>query len=217
MQAIIFDLDGTLVDSAPDIHSSVAKLLEANGRQPIVLETIRTFIGNGVPKLVERVMRHSNIEYSKEAHARLTEELIKFYMDDPTSKTTLYPGVVDVLVALKERGFILGVCTNKIHKISLQVLEGLGIEGFFSSVIGGDSLPTSKPDPAMLLASIKELGAKKIVYVGDSEIDAETAVAANVPFVIYTKGYLKTPLSEVPHKAQFDDYANLPEILRSLI
>lgn len=85
----------------------------------------------------------------------------------------------------------MGVCTNKVHKITLQVLEGLGISNFFGSVIGGDSLPTHKPDPAMMHACIKELGADDVVYVGDSEVDAATAVAAKIPFLLLVRAIEK--------------------------
>lgn len=110
----------------------------------------------------------------------------------------------------------MGVCTNKVHKITLQVLEGLGISDFFGSVIGGDSLPTHKPDPAMLFACIKELGATNVLYVGDSEIDAATAVAAKVPFLLFSEGYRKSPVESIPHDDVFPDFNDLPALLNGL-
>ncbi len=216
MSAIIFDLDGTLIDSAPDIHFSANILLIENEYEAIDIATIRSFIGNGVPKLVERIMRHRQIEFSTKSHQDLCEQFIEIYSKNPIAKTILYPNVRKTLDSLYQQGFKLGICTNKMHAITKLIIKELKIDNYFSSIIGGDSLPTNKPDPKMLFASINELGAKKSIFVGDSEIDASTAQNANVPFVLFTEGYLKAPLDEVYHSAKFSDFSELEEKLRNL-
>ncbi len=216
MKAVIFDLDGTLVDSAPDIHATANALLRSMGYQPMTLETIRSFIGNGVPVLVKRMMAEAGIPYTPERHAELTATFERLYSEKPVAYTVLYPGVRDALEVLAQRGYAMGVCTNKVHAITLQVLEGLRIDGFFGSVIGGDSLPVHKPDPAPLHACIKELGADSVVFVGDSEVDGATAEAAQVTFALYTNGYRKKPVAEIPHDVSFTNFADLAGFLAAV-
>lgn len=216
MRAIIFDLDGTLCDSAPDLRATSNVLLRSMGYPPLSLEVIRSFIGNGVPKLVERVMRESDIEFTKERHADLTESFEKLYSENPVVKTVLYPGVRDALELLHSRGYKLGVCTNKVHGITLQILKGLKVDHFFEAVVGGDSLPTRKPDPAMLFDCVAQLGADKVWYVGDSEVDSATAVAAKINFSLFTNGYRKSPVSEIPHDTRFSTFADLAGFLSAV-
>ena len=216
-RAVIFDLDGTLVDSAPDIHASANALLRAMGYQPIAYDLLCSFIGNGIPKLVERVMRASHIEVTEARHAELTARFSALYAEKPAEKTTLYPGVLALLDSLRDRGFGLGICTNKAHGLTLKVLDGMGLGDRFGSVIGGDSLPVKKPDPAPFFACRDALGADEVVYVGDSETDAATAQAAGVPFALFTEGYRKTSVALIPHQVAFSDYGKLAPLLDALL
>ncbi len=210
MRAVIFDLDGTLVDSAPDIHASANALLKTLDLEPLSLELVRSFIGNGIPKLVERVMKAADIDFTEKRHEELTAAFIKIYDKNPVDKTTLYPGVRDILDLLQSRGYAMGVCTNKAYDLTVQVLKGVKIDKYFTAVVGGDSLPTNKPDPAMLKDCIKRLNATSVVYVGDSEIDSATAAGAAVPFVLFTNGYRKRPVSEIAHRTRFSTFSDLP-------
>ncbi|MGE4610267.1 MAG: phosphoglycolate phosphatase [Paracoccaceae bacterium] len=216
MRAVIFDLDGTLCDSAPDLRATANALLRSMGYQPLSLEIIRSFIGNGVPTLVKRVMVHSDIEFTKERHAEMTETFEKLYSANPVALTVLYPGVRDALDMLQRRGFVMGVCTNKAHGITLQVLDGLKISQYFKAVVGGDSLPTRKPEPAMLQDCAKQLGCDDVWYVGDSEVDSETAVAADIRFSLFTNGYRKSPVSEIAHTTRFSTFADLAGFLAAV-
>lgn len=211
---VVFDLDGTLVDSAPDIQAAVARMLAAEGRAPLDLATITAFIGNGLPKLVERVIRHTGMDLAD--HARLTRLTLDQYNAATADLTRPYPGVMAALVALQAAGMTLGICTNKPEAPARAVLRDLGLDRFFTAVVGGDSLAVTKPDPAPLRAAIAALGGGATVYVGDSEVDAATAVAAKVPFVLFTEGYRKTPVAELPHQAAFSDFADLPALIADL-
>ncbi len=217
MAIIIFDLDGTLVDSAPDIHDAVNIMLREIGYQEIELNIVQSFIGNGISKLVERVMHYVKMKFTLELHKQLVEKFTHYYSLNPATKTKTYKGVIEVLSALKASGYKMGICTNKAHHLTLQVVKNLELEQYFDSVIGGDSLSTSKPDPAMLNASIAELGQSKAIFVGDSEIDGATASNANVPFILFTSGYLKAPMNEVTHVASFKDYSELLNIIKPLL
>ena len=216
MRAVIFDLDGTLCDSAPDLRAAANKLLQSIGHKPLSLEVVKSFIGNGVPKLVERIMVHSEIELTKSRHIELYAEFERIYGANPVERTVLYPGVRDALDMLQRRGYAMGICTNKAHKITLMVLEGLKIDHFFDAVVGGDSLPTHKPNPAMLHECVLQLRSANVWYVGDSEVDSETAVAAGVNFALFTNGYRKSPTKDIPHTTSFRTFADLSGFLSAV-
>ena len=211
MKAVIFDLDGTLVDSAPDIHAAVNRMLGNEGQEPLDLATVTSFIGNGLPKLVERVIRHQGMDMAD--HARLTADLLAIYETASADLTSPFPGMIDALNVLQEAGYAMAVCTNKPHGPAVHLLCQMGLDGFFNVVIGGDSLPTRKPDPLMLLETARALGATAFLYVGDSEIDADTAENAAAEFALFTKGYRKLSVAQIPHLYAFGDFAQLPAIV----
>jgi phosphoglycolate phosphatase len=213
---VIFDLDGTLVDSVGDLHAAVARTLADEGADPLPIGQVRSFIGNGIPMLVERVMEARGESPDPERHADLLARFMAHYRVASTDLTTAFPGVGEALTELIAAGAHLGVCTNKPAGLSRDILAGLKLDHAFEVVIGGDSLPERKPHPEPLLAAVRTLGGKPAVYVGDSEVDAETSAAAELPFVLFTKGYRKTAVELLPCDAYFDDFTALPALLRDL-
>jgi phosphoglycolate phosphatase len=212
----IFDLDGTLIDSAPDIHAAGSAVLEAEGLAPVTADQSRSFIGNGARVYVERLERAAAGVNDPARTDRMQQLFIAEY-ETAHSLTRVYPGVEAALTALRAQGWRLAICTNKPHGPALTVLAHLGWQGLFDAVIGGDSLPVVKPDPAPLHAAIAGLGGGPVVYVGDSEVDAQTALAAEVPFALYTRGYRRGPVDTIPHQRAFDAWSDLPGIARTLV
>ena len=207
---VIFDLDGTLVDSAVDIQAAVNGMLAGEGQPPMNRAQVVSFVGNGLPRLLERVMQARGMDLAR--HLVLTKAVLAEYTDGP-KLTRCYPGVVAALGALQAAGHVLGLCTNKPERAARGVLDDLGLAGFFGSVVGGDRLLVNKPDPAPLQLCLQELGCGAAVFVGDSEVDADTAVAAGMPFFLYTEGYRKGPVESLPHRAAFSDFADLPALI----
>lgn len=214
MNSVIFDLDGTLVDSAPDLRRAVNLMLADHGQAPLDLPTIISFVGNGLPKLVERVITATALPMAQ--HSALTRQTLHHYNSAGHDLTVPYAGVPEMLRTLQAKGTRMGICTNKPLAAAKDVLEHVEIANFFEIIIGGDSLPVKKPDPAPLRAAHAQMGGGTMVYVGDSDVDAATAQAAQLPFAMYTEGYRKSPIQQLYHSASFSDFSTLPALVEQL-
>lgn len=215
-RAVIFDLDGTLIDSAPDIHAAANRLMAQHGFAAFTPDETRSFIGSGVPHFITCCLTARGRAGDGALRARLIEEFIADY-ETAVTLTQVYPGVMAALDGLAAASLALGLCTNKPKGPALSVLSHLGLDGYFPVIIGGDSLTVRKPDPAPLQATVAALGARDVVFVGDSEVDAETAARAGLPFVLYTEGYRKGPIERIPHDRAFADFAQLPGLITDLL
>lgn len=213
--ALVFDLDGTLIDSAPDIHAAANKVFAARGLNGFPFETVRGFIGNGVGVLVSRLLESQGLDGQGALQAELVADFVRLY-EEAFDLTSLYPNVAEALSQLHAAGHPLAICTNKPEVPARAALRHFRLDRLFPVVIGGDSLPQRKPDPAPLRAAIAALGVGEAIFVGDSEVDAETARAAGVPLALFAGGYRKAAPEALGAKLIFDDHAALPRLVRHL-
>lgn len=213
--AIVFDLDGTLIDSAPDIHATANKVFAARGLAPFPFPVVRGFIGNGVGVLVQRLLEARALDATGPLHAELVAEFVKIY-EQAFDLTTVYPGVRPAIEALSAAGHRLAVCTNKPEAPARAALRHFGLDQHMAAVIGGDTLPRRKPDPAPLHAALARLGARRALMVGDSEVDAATAHAAGVPLALFTQGYRRAAPDALGARLVFDDFHALPGLVAHL-
>ncbi|WP_112323194.1 phosphoglycolate phosphatase [Oceanibium sediminis] len=211
MMRIAFDLDGTLIHSAPGIRSAINAVLEELGAEALSLAQVTGFIGNGTLKLVERSLRASGLAAEGAALEAAHERLGAVYGADPTRETTLFPGVRGALDSLKAQGHSLTICTNKPAGPARDILKHFAIDGYFDLVVGGDSLPTRKPEPEMLHKAL--CGGDTVAYVGDSDVDAETARRAEVRFGLFTEGYRHASVDALAPDFRFSDFAALPALV----
>ncbi|HEX8579011.1 MAG TPA: phosphoglycolate phosphatase [Allosphingosinicella sp.] len=214
-RTIAFDLDGTLADTSPDIAAGVNRVLGVFGRPAIPADVIRGLIGDGAKSLLRKAL-----SVGGEAPDAMVDEAYPLYLDfyaaDICRGTRPYPGVEAALDALTAQGVALALCTNKPERLTALLVEALGWEGRFASSVSGDSLPTRKPEPAMLHEAIARGGGGPAAYVGDSMVDAETARAAGVPFVAVSFGFSDRPASTFGADAVIDHFDALPDALAHL-
>lgn len=211
-QAVIFDLDGTLVDTAPDLGAALNRLLAEYGRSALAPESIRTMIGDGAAKLVERGFTATG-GWPAEPSA-IVGRFLSIYEAGIADCSRPFPGVTAVLERLAAAKIRLGVCTNKPGVATEELLSAIDLRRHFSAVGHGDG-PARKPDPRHLLRVVEQLGAQPAtsVMVGDSANDVAAARAAGVPVVVVTFGYTATPAHELGADAVIDRFDALPGLL----
>lgn len=219
IRTVLFDLDGTLVDSAPDLHAAANKLLAEENRRPVTLDEITMMIGDGVPKLVERSLAATGPAVDGDRLAALAERFLEFYEPHAADLTVTFPGAPDCLQRLKKQGYALGLCTNKPYHATLEILDILGLAAPFDVVIGGDSLPgIRKPDPRHLLAALDGLGVGvgSAVMVGDNANDVNAARAATLPAIVCRFGYTQGPAENLGGDVIIEHFDELPAAFEKL-
>lgn len=208
--AIIFDLDGTLVDSAPDIHAAANRTLSDHGLSQVTLAQARGYVGHGAAIFVTRM--RADLDLGEEMQAPLLERFLHHY-ETAHDLTVPYTGAVQLMDRIVAEKVGLALVTNKPIGPTNSLLKHLGWTDRFAVTLGGDSLPVRKPNPAPLQKAIADLGCTAPLFVGDSEVDAETAARAGVPFALFTEGYRKSPVAQLPHMFGFAEHDRLAEWL----
>ena len=191
-QMILIDVDGTLVDSVPDLAWCVDEMMKALGREPWGETRVRDWVGNGVERLVRRALiGQLDGEPPDEEFDKAYPIFLDLYAENTSKRSTLYPGVQEGLDYLKDQGYSLGCVTNKAEQFTLPLLRDLGIEDYFGIVVAGDTLPVKKPDPTPLLYAAEFFGAgpDQSLMIGDSKSDVKAARAAGFRIICMSYGY----------------------------
>lgn len=193
IRAVLFDLDGTLIDTLPDLHAAACAMLNDLGRPPLPLESIRAYVGRGIPNLIKRVLANS-LHVAEDPNPPPPEAVASYrrhYAHENGRNAKVYPGVLEGLASLRAQGVPLGVVTNKADTFIQPLLEQTGLSGYFEVLVGGDRLPKVKPDPMPLVWACGRLGVSpaETLFIGDSINDALAARAAGCPVFLLPYGY----------------------------
>ncbi|HLT79160.1 MAG TPA: phosphoglycolate phosphatase [Ferrovibrio sp.] len=217
-KAILFDLDGTLVDTAPDLAAATDYALQRAGRPAVGLDAIRQMVGDGARVMVERGFETTGGQPPAEVFEAAMADFFACYEANLADRSRPFPGVTTCLAELAERGYLLAVCTNKYEHFSRSLLDQLGLSGFFAAIVGGDSLPVRKPDPGHLRGTLEKIGqpVEWAAMVGDSANDIDAAKAAGLPSVAVSFGYTRIPAHQLGADRLIDHFAELPGALEAL-
>ncbi|AWK85306.1 phosphoglycolate phosphatase [Azospirillum thermophilum] len=217
--ALVFDLDGTLIDSAPDMTRVLNRMLGEFGRPAVTEAQVRGMVGDGSANLVRQAFAATGAPLEGEALQPALSRYLDLYFEDD-QPSTLYPGVAETLAHLADRGVHLGLCTNKPERISRKLLGLLGLAPLFGAVAGGDTLPVKKPDGRHLSWVLERLGedpaSPRAAMVGDNGNDVKAARAAGIPVVAMSYGYPRMPVADLGADLVLDHFADLPAALESV-
>ncbi|MBL4802308.1 MAG: phosphoglycolate phosphatase [Emcibacter sp.] len=206
--AIIFDLDGTLVDSARDLSAALNHVLKQAHRPEIHLSKVRHMVGDGARAMILKGFAETGPLPGEKELNNITQDFLDYYSENITDKTTIFPGVMTVIQELAQMNIPMGLCTNKAIKLTNKLIAQIGLADFFTAVVGGDSFEYRKPDPRHLTATLDMMKCplNRAVMVGDSDKDILAAKAAGMPVICVSFGYSKTPVSEFNPDIILDHY-----------
>ncbi|MEO5372715.1 MAG: phosphoglycolate phosphatase [Alphaproteobacteria bacterium] len=216
---VVFDLDGTLVHSVPDLRVALNRLLSEIGGRAVDDDAVRLMVGDGVEAFVQRGLAAAGLPPPADAAVpALVRRFLDLYEAAPAALTRPWPRAGAALGSLRAEGVRLGVCTNKPTTAAIDLLDQLGLSEFFSGVVGQGSTPFIKPDPRPLLATLDAMGVarERAVMVGDSVNDVQVARNVGIPVILVSFGYTAVPARELGADAVIDDFADLAAAVSSL-
>ena len=214
--ALIFDLDGTLADTAPDLLGATNAVLAARDRPELDLTSLRHMVGFGARALILQAMEASGAPVTEEDLPPLVEIFLSHYRDHIADGSLLFPGVTETLTALKGQGARLGVLTNKPQELTDLLLPQLDLHGLFAAVYGAGRKGYTKPDPRIFHDVTSDVGGGPAVMIGDAITDLNTARAAGAPCILVSYGFTPVPARDLGGDAVIDDFRELPQALRDL-
>ena len=216
---VVFDLDGTLVDTAPDLVETLNVVLAGEGLPTVPFERARNLIGGGAGRMLELGLHEAGRACTPAEIDRLYAEFIRFYAAHIAERSRPFPALDAALASLSAAGMRFAVCTNKLEWLSVRLLEALGLAGAFAAICGQDTFGVQKPDPDILRKTIWRAGGTvhEAVMVGDSGSDIETARAAGVPVVAVDFGYSEVPVAELNPDRIISSFADLPAAVHDLL
>lgn len=215
---IAFDLDGTLVDTAPDLIGALNHILVREKMSPLPLDSARNLIGAGARRLLERGLEAENRQVTPAEMAKLTEDFIAYYADHIADESRPFDGLEATLDDLAGRGYRLAVCTNKLEWLSRRLLDRLGLTPRFAAICGADTFGVAKPDPIILRQTVAKAGGAiaSTIMVGDAGPDVGVARRAGIPVIGVSFGYTEVPISDLKPDRLIDHMSELPDAIESL-
>src|SRR5437588_8442731 len=216
---IVFDLDGTLVDTAPDLISALNHVLDREGLPPVPMQSARNMIGAGARKLIERGLEAEGRTISVEDMNRMTADFIAYYADHIAVGSRPFEGLEAVLDHFAAQGHRLAVCTNKLEWLSKRLLDQLGLSRRFAAICGADTFGVQKPDPTILRETVARAGGQLTasIMVGDAGPDVGVARRAGVPVIGVSFGYTDVPITELKPDRLIGHMSELPAAVESLM
>lgn len=215
---IVFDLDGTLVDTAPDLVDTLNVIFAREGLPPVPYDKARTMIGGGARRMIEAGLTYERRPAGPAEIDRLFVDFIAHYSAHIADRSRPFPGLDGALDRLAADGCTFAVCTNKLEGLSRLLLDALDLTGRFAAICGQDTFGVQKPDPEILRRTIAQAGgsAAHAVMIGDSANDIDTAKAAGIPVVAVDFGYTETPVTQLGPDRVISHFADLPAAVRAL-
>lgn len=217
---VVFDLDGTLIDTAPDLVASLNHTISAHGLAPVTFEDLTHLVGHGARAMIERAFRLRGNPLDEAELPDMVDRFVDHYLANMPGESRPYPGLEAALDRLREAGIVLAVCTNKMESLARPLIDGLNLGDYFAAITGGDTFPVRKPDPAHLNGTVDLAGGdiRQTVMVGDSLNDLKVAVNAGVPSIGVPFGYSDVPIQTLDPTVLITDYDQLtPDLVHSLL
>jgi len=215
---IVFDLDGTLIDTAPDLIDTLNVVFAREGLPPVPYETARNLIGGGAKTMIARGIEADGKAVTPAKLDQLFADFIAYYADHVADRSRPFPGLVEALDTLAGNGYRFAVCTNKLERLSVSLLERLALAGRFEAICGQDTFGVQKPDPEMLRRTVAAAGGslQGSVMIGDSATDIRTARAAGIPVIAVDFGYSERPVSDFAPDSIISHFAQLPAAVAAI-
>ncbi|MDA8569880.1 HAD-IA family hydrolase [Candidatus Pelagibacter bacterium] len=217
---ILFDLDGTLVDTAPDLMNAHNHVMKKYGYPTKSTEEIRNLVGQGAGAMLGRsIWGQAKKEFGKINDKKIKEEMVNDFVKNIVNESTLINGVMEFLKWCKEKNISMAVCTNKQEHLAIDLLKKIGINDFFEYVAGHNTFDYCKPDPRHLTSVIEILGGdvEKSLMIGDSETDANAAKAASIPVILLENGYTEKNTNEIYHNHLIKDFIGVEKIVSTYL
>jgi len=216
---VVFDLDGTLVDTAPDLAATLNVVLAREGLKPVPYDVARNMVGAGARRMIELALLRAKVSVPKIDMERMFNDFIAHYAANIAEHSQPFPGMKEALDALATRGYRLAVCTNKLEGLSRLLLDKLRLSARFVAICGPDTFGMAKPDPEILRRTIAQAGGevRRAMLVGDSATDINTARAASVPIIAVDFGYNEGPIAKLAPDRVISRFDALPGAIRDLL
>ena len=219
MYTIVFDLDGTLIDTAPDLIHTLNLVLTREGLPEVSYDTARNLIGGGAQVMIQRALAAEGRDATAAEMDRLYTEFIAYYSEHIADRSRPFPELERTLDALAAAGLRLAVCTNKLERLSLRLLEALNLKQHFAAICGPDTFGVQKPDPEIFWQTVGRAGGEpsRAIMIGDSKTDIHTARAARVPVVAVDFGYTEVPIESLQPDRIISSFSELPAAISELL